>query len=535
MGKLELNPMDYDVASLINDAVQLNIVRIASKPIEFILNIDGNMPAKLCGDELRIKQILSNLLSNAIKYTEKGSVKLSVSHLLQDGDVELRFAVEDTGQGIKPDDQKRLFAEFTRFNKESNRATEGTGLGLSIAKRLAEMMDGAIEVKSEYGKGSVFTVKLKQKIKEHGVIGEETADRLRNFTFAGGRQLKEIYVRVQPMPYGKVLVVDDVDTNLYVAAGLLAKYGLDIETANSGFGAIEKINAGKTYDVIFMDQMMPKMDGIETAEKLRALGYKGAIVALTANALAGNHEMFMQKGFDGFIPKPIDIRQLDAVLVRFVRERHPEAANAPELPGSEPGESKRYKQADAETAPEIFRIFCGDAKKAAETLRETLENGDMKLFALTAHAMKSALANVGEYDMSGQASDLEVAGTYGDTGYILERTESFAEKLEALISKFNPADQSSASDADISENKTYLIEQLQIVKSACEDYNANAVYAALDLMSQEKITKISMKTAGELEKIRDMLFIYSEFDEAAEAAGELIKKLDLRGDKKTTE
>ena len=323
-GRLELNPVEYDIPSLINDSVQLNIVRIGSKQIDFKLDIDENLPVLLYGDELRLKQILNNLLSNAFKYTEKGFVKLSISHKAEGEEVILSFAVEDTGQGMKPEDKERLFSEYLRFNAEANRITEGTGLGLSITKKLADMMDGSIKAVSEYGKGSTFTVTVKQKAVECGVIGPEVAERLRSFKFAGDRHTARLQITRKPMPYGSVLLVDDVEINLYVAEGLLALYELKVEMADSGFAAIEKVNSGKTYDIIFMDHMMPKMDGMETTRRLRAYGYNGVIVALTANALAGNDEMFMRNGFDGFISKPIDIHELDVILGKFIRDRHPE-------------------------------------------------------------------------------------------------------------------------------------------------------------------------------------------------------------------
>jgi len=276
-GKMGINPAEYDVPSLINDAVQLNIVRIGHKPITFKLDLDENLPSKLFGDELRIKQVLNNLLSNAIKYTDKGLVKLSVNHLSQGDastmrDIMLRFIVEDSGQGMRSEDIKRLFSEYMRFNANANRTTEGTGLGLNITKKLVEMMDGSIAVESEYGKGSIFTVTIKQKAPECPPIGAAAAQRLRDFTFTADRQAPIMQIVREPMPYGSVLVVDDVETNLYVAVGLLSSYQLKIETAASGFAAIERIKDGKTFDVIFMDHMMPEMDGIEATERLREYG-----------------------------------------------------------------------------------------------------------------------------------------------------------------------------------------------------------------------------------------------------------------------
>jgi len=324
-GKMELNPFEYDVPSLINDAIQLNIVRIGSKPIEFKLTVDENLPTKLFGDEIRIKQILNNLLSNAIKYTEKGQILLSVNHSIINEDIILVLSVSDTGQGMKEEDIRKVFDEYTRFNAEANRSIEGTGLGLNIIKKIAEMMEGDIRVESELGKGSTFTVTIKQKSADNSPIGEEMARQLSNFSFTSKKQNKQEITR-ELMPYGSVLVVDDVEINLYVACEMLMSYDLEVEMADSGFAAIEKIINGKKYDVIFMDHMMPKMDGIETTKKLRELGYTGFIVALTANALAGNDKMFAKNGFDGFIAKPIDIKQINTILNKFVRDMHPEEA-----------------------------------------------------------------------------------------------------------------------------------------------------------------------------------------------------------------
>ena len=319
-GKMELNPVNYNVPNLIHDTVQINMVRIGSKPIEFKLSIDDKLPSEFFGDEIRIKQILNNLLSNAIKYTQKGYVKLSISHLAKEGEYSiLLFEVEDTGQGMKEEDCQKLFSQdYMRFNTESNRSTEGTGLGLNITKNLVELMEGNIAVESDYGKGSKFTVKIKQKTVECEAIGRERAQQLQDFTYSGGKKYKDTQIIRESMSGGSVLIVDDVGTNLYVAEGLMSPYGLKIETASSGFETIEIIESGKKYDIIFMDHMMPDMDGIETTIKLRSIGYNGIIVALTANALVGNAEMFKENGFDDFISKPIDLNELDIILNKYV-------------------------------------------------------------------------------------------------------------------------------------------------------------------------------------------------------------------------
>ena len=517
-GKMELVSEDYSLPSLINDAVTLNIMRIGSKPIELYLDVDENLPSKMNGDELRLKEILNNLLSNAIKYTEEGSVRLLVNHFLQDSNLMLCFVVEDTGLGIKPEDKQKLFSEFSRFNTSTSRYIEGTGLGMSITKNLVEMMGGTIEVESEYGKGTKFTVTVRQEAVDCEVIGRELSERIRNFKFSVDKRFQNMQITHYPMPYGKVLIVDDVRSNLFVAEGLMLPYELQIETVSSGYDALDRINEGGSYDIIFMDHMMPQMDGIETTRKLRETGYEGTIVALTANALVGNDVMFKENGFDDFISKPVDIRYLNAVLNKFIRDKYPE-------------EAAKYKLMVKDTTPSIeskanqklIKLFCSDAEEAVVTLRQTIANGDIKLFTTTAHAMKSALANVGEYEISETASALSEAGRRCDLKYITSNYETFVESLEVLIRNFSSRNIGSSdigsarlpenSDAEINEDRAYLTEQLLIIKKACEDYNDTAVYSALDRLKEKQW---KMETAAALEEIHDMLFLDSNFEGVAE-------------------
>jgi len=319
-GNMEIIEREYDLPSLINDTIQINMVRIEGKKIEFQVDINENLPTRIVGDDLRIKQILSNLLSNAFKYTKYGYVKLSFDISIDNDETFLHFSVEDTGQGMKPESIQKLFSEYLRFNTETNKTTEGTGIGLSITKRLVELMGGEITVESQYGLGSTFRVKIKQQVIDSESIGHDLAQSLSDFTFTEDKQNYRLRTKNPTMPEGKILVVDDVETNLYVAEEILLSYELQIDLCTSGFGAIEKIESGKKYDIIFMDQMMPDMDGIETTQKLRIMGYEGVIVALTANALVGNSEMFKQKGFNDFISKPIDVRLLHEILVKYINK-----------------------------------------------------------------------------------------------------------------------------------------------------------------------------------------------------------------------
>jgi signal transduction histidine kinase/CheY-like chemotaxis protein len=469
-GGMELIPVDYEAAPFINDTVHLNMVRIGSKPVVFVLEIGGDFPRKLRGDELRVRQILNNLLSNAFKYTPEGRVTLSA--LWEDrGDTALlRFSVRDTGIGIRPEDLGKLFSDYAQLDTRANRKIEGTGLGLAISRRLVEMMGGRIAVESEYGKGSVFTAELVQGIVEREPIGEETARSLRTFRYVSAG--KERNLARSWMPYGKVLVVDDLPVNLQVARGLLEPYGLRVDTALSGREAVELVKQERPpYDLVFMDHMMPEMDGIEAAAHIRAWEEQRGessetgvpLIALTANALAGNMEMFLSKGFNGFISKPIDLAQLDEILNRWVRDLR-EGAEGPvrDAPGeAEPGEPEGFPEipgVDVKTGialtggtPEAYRrvlaLFCRDAEDRLPRLRETPEGAALPGFTTQVHALKSAAASLGAGAVSAEAARLEAAGKAGDLLLIREALPGFAASLAELASGIRAALEGSADPA----------------------------------------------------------------------------------------
>jgi signal transduction histidine kinase len=325
-GKLELMPIQYELPSLINDILILNILRFEDKPIKFILNINEDLPFYLFGDDLRLKQIVNNILSNAFKYTHKGTVTLNIScERVGDDDVWFLINVSDTGIGIREEDLAKIFTDYGQVDTRANRAIEGTGLGLAITKRLTEMMEGEITAESEYGKGTVFKLRLRQGFVNDKIIGAENADNLCKFRYDNKHIVSKNLTRMD-LSYIKVLVVDDMQTNLDVASGLLGKYKMQIDCALSGKEAIEKIKSEEpVYNAIFMDHMMPEMDGIETVKVIRGLSSDYAknipIIALTANAIQGTEEMFYANGFQAFLTKPIDIMNLDAILQKWVRKK----------------------------------------------------------------------------------------------------------------------------------------------------------------------------------------------------------------------
>jgi PAS domain S-box-containing protein len=531
-GKFALISAQYDVASLIYDTVQLNIVRFESKAIDFFLEVNENLPLFFVGDELRIKQILNNLLSNAFKYTHEGSVSLTVYAEPYSAEEDLKkklvFVVSDTGQGMTAEQIDLLGTEFSRFNTESNRKTEGSGLGMNITQNLIKLMNGFISIESTPGMGSTFTVTLPQECADTSVLGKELADNLMQLNFDSSVKVRNIQIKKEYMPYGSVLIVDDVESNLYVAKGLMSPYGLKIDTVTSGFEAADRIRDGSSYDIIFMDHMMPRMDGIEATKLIRSLGYTKPIVVLTANAIAGQADMFMENGFDDFISKPIDMRQLNMVLNKLIRDKYPhdvvEAAKKQrdtKLSGARNG-----KPVDLQ----LGKFFLNDAKKAITALEALLSNklrriDDPSVFIVNVHAMKSSLANIGETDLSAEAAKFEQAGREQNTALILSELPAFLEQLYTIVEKFESKEEArnKTNDKKIEDKNIPLLkEKLLAVKSACESYDKKATKDILAELRQ----KTWPQSVEGLFDILTGLFLHSDFDESVKVINDYLKQLE---------
>ena len=526
-GKLELTNAQYDVASLIHDTVQLNIMRYESKPIEFKLSVSESVPAVLIGDELRIKQILNNLLSNAFKYTQEGIVDMSV-HIepeVRDENkaVTLIFRINDTGQGMTEEQVQKLGEKFARFNLDINRATEGTGLGMNITRTLIYMMDGEFAIESKPGLGSNFTVSIPQGDAGFEALGKEWAKNLEQLNHGKNSKSRNAQITREYMPYGSVLIVDDVETNLYVARGLLSPYGLSIDTALSGFEAIDRIREGKVFDIIFMDHMMPKMDGVEAVKIIRELGYANPIIALTANALTGQAEVFIKNGFDGFISKPIDIRQMNAVLNKMIRDKQP--AEVIE-------EARQKKSSMTETSqelsvnPQLAEIFVRDAEKAIALLETINQNkcrraDDISMLIINVHAMKSALANIGEQQLSETAFKLETAGREQKTETILSEIPVFLNELREVVDKYK-AHSDSEDVETVNENseemRDILREKLIILQAACARYDKKL---AKETLTELKQIQWSPAIKERLNIISEYL-LHSDFEEVSIIAQDLL-------------
>jgi PAS domain S-box-containing protein len=458
-GKFELILVKYELPNIISDTIHQNVVRIESKPVKFETAIDENIPSKLRGDEIKIKQILNNILSNSFKYTREGTVTLRVTCDATGDDAVLSFIVSDTGIGIKKEDMANLFSEYKQLDTYTNRNIGGTGLGLSITKSLIDLMGGTIHVDSEYGKGSVFTVHIPQQVIDPTPIGRGIAENLRTFRLAENNLAKNL-ARV-PMPYARVLLVDDVITNLDVAKGLLSPYGLMVHCASSGAQAIEIVREEKiAYDAIFMDHMMPLMDGIEAVRIIRSeidteYARNVPIIALTANALAGNDEMFLRCGFQAFLSKPIDIIKLDKILNDLVRgkrtftENEIPSALEPRAPAPESLPSRHIDGMDMADAiarsgsygtfMKIVRSYTRHTPELLEKLRVTNAES-LHEYMTIIHGIKGSSFSIRADRVGSMAEELEQAAKAGDFNTVVSRNEEFIDTTKKLIEDLRTLD-----------------------------------------------------------------------------------------------
>ena len=501
-GRFGLIPVEYHIPSLLNDTIILLNTYIGEKPIDFKLHISDELPAMLYGDELRVKQIMNNLLSNSVKYTHAGTVELNVECARDGSDVWMDISVKDTGIGIRREELENLFTDYYQADARTNRKTEGTGLGLSIVRRMAQMMDGDVTVDSEYGKGSTFRVRLRQGFVNDIKIGAEVAERLCSFNYSDTkRQTSNKLVRVN-LDHASVLVVDDMQNNLDVAAGLMRKYELKVDCLTSGQAAVDRIRDGNpVYNAIFMDHMMPVMDGIETVNAIRALETEYArdvpIIALTANAVSGTEILFIENGFQDFLPKPIDIMQLDAVLKKWVHhqavEKPTDAVVSPCLPDSISEESDISIEIQGIDAKKGLCLYGGDMGIYLSILRSFADNApelmnrlrgaDMEPLherVIIAHSLKGSSANICAEHVRTVAAEMEHAARNGDSPGFLTLLEPCIKDTERLVENINAwfeeYDAGNEKPRRISPDR----EILSRLKKCCEAYDMSGIDKAIE-------------------------------------------------------
>jgi len=473
-GHFELTNHDYHLAEFINETVSLNSFRLMdnsfkthSRSLAFLLEVDENLPSQLCGDDLRIKQILNNLLSNAFKYTEKGAVTLSIGvepgKEEKAGSLPIRFSVRDSGRGIKTENLKVLFTSYTRFDSEVDPHIEGVGLGLAISKNLVEMMGGRMRVESEYGKGSVFSCIIPQVVVDPTPLGCVTVGNLTSFRDAPKQHRNKYRSSRQSahFPYAKVLVVDDVQTNLRLTKSMLQQYDITVDCVTSGQQAVDLLHSGETrYNAIFMDHMMPGMDGIQALHLIRAIDNDYArsvpVIVLTANVISGNEKMFLEQGFQAFLGKPIDPLQLDSVLKKWVKDARQETClNSPQqrsnVPHSLPAGSGQVEEpaiayivegldikealwrcGSKEAFFDVLRSFVANTPQLLEQMQRVFET-DLAEYAIIAHGLKGASYGVGANVLGDIGKDLEYAAQNNDRHKIRKEFPLFLETAEKLL------------------------------------------------------------------------------------------------------
>lgn len=474
-GKLEIIPVEYELFSVLNDCYNMTASRAAEKGLEFSISLNPSMPCGLYGDEVRVRQIINNLLSNAVKYTNEGEIELHVDYEgKRDAIMMLVITVKDTGIGIKKEDIGRLFENFTRVDEKRNRNIEGTGLGLNLTKNLVEMMGGEISVSSVYGQGSTFQARIQQHIRNHEPIGDFSK------RYHEQMERENLETELVYAPDAKVLVVDDVPMNLLVAKGLLKYTAVAVDTAESGMDALDKIQKDK-YDLIFMDHLMPVMDGVECFHRMKEMenhpNITTPVVILTANAILGAREEYMQAGFADYLSKPIQEKELNAVLLRYlppeklslrrledtqketadiqntesahaagkaqakegVQSATEEVKGLAAIPGLDISTGLSYCMDDMNFYHEMIGEYLKNDKHAA--LEEFLAKEDWENYRITVHALKSTSLTIGAVELSAQAKELEMAAKTKDLDYIRahhgELMEKYKELYDNLVSEEN--------------------------------------------------------------------------------------------------
>lgn len=440
--KMELTEGIYDISSLLNDLINSISVQQRRKKLDLVLEIAQDIPYKLFGDEIHLRQVIGNLLSNAVSYTEKGKITLRVEWKeLPKDSVELFIVVKDTGIGIKEENIPQLFTAFQRMNSTVRSKGERTGLGLAISQRLIEMMGGKLEVQSVYGKGSAFSFRIVQRIVDRDPLGDfekQYRDSLRSI---------EDYHEKFIAPMGRILIVDDNAMNLAVAQGLLKGTRLQIDVASSGEECLELIKR-KTYHLICMDHMMPVMDGVQTLHAIRALEGNPSryipVIALTANAVAGAKEFYLREGFQDYLTKPIDADKFENMLIEYlpdnvvyltnnrdISEAYEQTQKGDEfdiresqlyLMGFNLRNGLRYMGGDKALYGKVLRDFHSILQEKETALKDFLQKGDMPGYTIIVHSLKGNARNVGADDLADEAFALEKMAKAGQVEDVTVRS-----------------------------------------------------------------------------------------------------------------
>ncbi len=510
-GKMEIIPVEYDLASTINDLVNMIAVRAENKGLSLVAEVNPDIPHVLYGDEIRVKQIVTNILTNAVKYTETGTVTMYVDYEKKnDDEIGLFFRVVDTGIGMKEEDIKKLYSPFERIEEKRNRTIEGTGLGMSIVKQLLDKMDSELVVKSVYGEGSDFSFTVAQKVVKWEPIGDFSK------TYKENLKNRQKYKESFKAPEAQILITDDTRMNLTVVVALLKKTEIRIDTAGSGRETLSLVKK-KKYDLIFLDHMMPEMDGIETLHNMQEMedniNKDTPVIVLTANAIAVAKEGYIKEGFSDYLSKPVDGQKLEKMLIEYLpKEKVTIVDSAGEEPeGAETSEGAELSidgidMKDGEKNCGSRDVLLSVMKEYEEAAYEKLDKieqyykaEDIKNYTIEVHALKSSSRMIGAIDLSEKAAYLEKCGNENNVEEIREKTPELLEALkdikEKLYSAFEHEDE--GEKPEISEEE--LLSAFGTVKELVEAFDFDS---ADDVLSMVDAYKIPDEYADKYERVK---------------------------------
>ena len=516
-GKMELVPQSYNLLSPLYSLQNTIDVRIGERPLDFKISIKRDMPTQLYGDEVRVQQVILNLLTNAVKYSNQGHIELIVDYeKLENDEIMLKATVKDQGIGIKKEDMPKLFEAFSQVDMERNHRIEGTGIGLTITERLVRSMGGSITLESEYGVGTTFYVSMRQKVEDfNSVIDTESTD---DFVVISHSNILKGFVSGKKKiakfiaPDAKVLVVDDNEANLKVAKGLMGQYKLSVRTCTSGKAALDILETDKSFDILFIDHMMPEMDGVELTKILRSsnddyLKYV-PIIALTANAIKGVSEMFLANGFTEYLSKPIDTERLGEVLNKWIPENKKEEAMEEEESVADKNQAvdeneenllnmlRQIENVDYDKAMtlcgksedillSVIEVYVKSYSQIKERIDSTYAKEDLKNYAIEVHGVKSSSRSIGNDVLGEMAYRLEIEAKDGNIAYVKENHSEFVMKYEQFVGKLKE-----------------IVDKLK---------------------TEEKIEKVKFSKEEMLSMINECISLYDEFETTK--AEEVLKKL----------
>ncbi len=513
-GKMELYPVEFDTATVLNDVHGMIVPRGRDKGLEMILNVNPDMPRILYGDEVRIRQIIMNILTNAVKYTDKGSVTTNVDFTkLNEDHATIMISVTDTGRGIREEDMETLMKPYARLDEQSINHIEGTGLRISICVQLLKLMDSELKVESVFGMGSTFSFEVDLEVRNW----EPTSDysgKIQNENLT--RNKSESYRVSFTAPEAKILAVDDIPINLTVFTSLLKETKMQIDTALSGMECLVKASQND-YDIILLDHMMPDMDGMETMYKLRTsddMDYKETpIIVVTANAITGMREGYLREGFTDYISKPIDTKKLEKMLIQYLPAQKVTICENLSEDGERVvtkddyicdlvKESGKFAYEDAaqllggsQLYAKVFREFRDTILYRADKIESMLKEGDIRKFTIEVHALKSSARMIGAMELSEHAKTFEECGKKGEieiifsgAGELLEEYRGFEPVMTTIIDKAEKEFRAAQGIFNLPEmGKEEIEENLKVMKESIEVFDFDVAMAVMDSFLAHKL------------------------------------------------